>query len=232
MSTITVRDNTLQVELDEVGIDYSTITEQNILRSAQQINFYGLSAKIVTHEQIADIYRTAYNRANNDKGKLLTRLKLLENDVPLDTPDPTLTELKALLLQHSDKRVCVVGTTCTGKSTLLAQIPGARDQDKEVFPKLTEAEKAYVCQTPWTEEIGQTMTQFVREKVLSEIGKPVFGTVVIDCDLIILLKISDELLANRVAQREAQFIDAKNMRTRIETEVRESGFAYTEFDVG
>lgn len=78
MSTITVRDNSLQVELDEVGTDYSTLNEDNILRTAQLINFYGLAARIVTHEQITDIYRTAYDRAVIDRPKLLTRLKLLE----------------------------------------------------------------------------------------------------------------------------------------------------------
>lgn len=143
--------------------------------------------------------------------------------------EPVVSGLRELLDRHSDQRVCVVGTTCTGKSTLVAQIPGARDQDKEVFPKLTEEEKAYVCQTPWTEEIGRTMTQFVRERVLSEVGKPVFGTVVIDCDLIVLLKISDQLLATRVALRGAQFSDAKNMQSRIEAEVRASGIPHIEF---
>ena len=73
--------------------------------------------------------------------------------------NPIVAELKALLLLHSAQRVCVVGTTCTGKSTLLTHIPTARDQDREVFPRLTEAEKAFVSQTPWTEEIGHTMTQ-------------------------------------------------------------------------
>ena len=43
------------------------------------------------------------------------------------------------------------------------------------------------------------LIRLVKERVHSEIGRPVFGTVVIDSDLVVLLKISDELLASRVA---------------------------------
>jgi len=114
----------------------------------------------------------------------------------------------------------------------LAQVMGARDQDREVFPKLTPEETAYVCQTPWTEEIGRTMTRLVRERVQAEVGKPLFGTVVIDADLIILLKISDALLRSRVASRKAQFEDAKNMQAQIEREVRASRKPWIEYSVG
>ena len=146
--------------------------------------------------------------------------------------DAVVSGLRDLLSQHTDKRVLVVGTTCTGKSTLLAQVTGARDQDREIFPKLTPEESAYVCQTPWTEEIGRTMTRLVRERVQAQAGKPLFGTVVIDADLIILLKISDSLLHNRVASREAKFEDAKNMQSQIEREVHASGTPWVEYSVG
>lgn len=79
MSTITVRNNNLQVELDEVGTDYSTINEENILETASLINFYGMTARIVTLDQIVDMYRTAYNRSSIDRAKILTRLELLES---------------------------------------------------------------------------------------------------------------------------------------------------------
>lgn len=146
--------------------------------------------------------------------------------------DPIMAGLIDLLTKHVDKRIAVLGTTCTGKSTMLAHIPGARDQDKEVFPKLTQAEADYVCQVPWTEEIGRTMSKFVRERVISEAGRPVFGTVVIDCDLIILLKISDELLSSRVALRKVQFTDAKNMQAKIIQDVIASAIPYVEYSVG
>jgi hypothetical protein len=148
------------------------------------------------------------------------------------TNDPIVLGLGTLLAKHADKRVIVVGTTCTGKTTMLAHIPSARDQDKEVFAKMTKSEAEYVCQTPWTPEIGKTMTRLVRRYVKSEVGKPVFGTVVIDCDLIIELKISDRLLQERTARRQAQFSDAKHMQLHLHKEVLASGKPCVEFDVG
>ena len=139
--------------------------------------------------------------------------------------------LRTLLDLHINKRVLVVGTTCTGKTTIVSHIPGARDQDREVFPKLTKAESDYVCQVPWTPEIGATMTRLVREKVLTEVGRPLFGTVVVDCDLIILLKISDELLLSRVGKRGVKFVDAKNMQLHLEKEVRDRGVPWIEYRV-
>ena len=137
-----------------------------------------------------------------------------------------------LLEQHQDKRVIVVGGTCIGKSTMLSQISGARDMDAEVFPQLTKEESDYVCQDPWTEEIGRTMTNFVRERVKSAPGRPVFGTVVIDCDFIVLLNISDGLLAVRTASRNVSFSNAKNMHQQIRCEVENSRIPWVEYQVG
>lgn len=101
-----------------------------------------------------------------------------------------------------------------------------------MFAKMTKAEAEYVCQTPWTPEIGETMTRLVRQYVQSAIGIPVFGTVVIDCDLIVELKISDNLLLERTARRNAQFIDAKNMQQQLREEILASGKPYIQFEVG
>lgn len=139
--------------------------------------------------------------------------------------------LTALLAQHEHERVIVVGTTCVGKSTLLKQIPEGRDQDAEVFACMSKEEAQYVCQTPWTEEIGATMNRHVRNYVKSKAGSPVFGTVVIDCDFIIELSISDELLKQRVAARKVNFADAKNMQSALHQNVLSSGIPYTEFNL-
>jgi hypothetical protein len=145
---------------------------------------------------------------------------------------PIISGLRKHLDQHCNKRVIVVGTTCTGKSTMLLSIPGAPDQDKEVFPKLTKEQSEYVYQEPWTEEIGKVVRAFVREHVKSKVSSPVFGTVVIDCDLIILLKISDELLGTRTEKRQAKFSDAKGMQTQLEAEVAHCGTPFLEYYVG
>lgn len=143
--------------------------------------------------------------------------------------DGQIEKLQKILESHKDKRVVVVGTTCTGKSTFVQEIKDAKDMDNLIFPLLTKKEKDCVCSSPWTPEIGKTMTRLVREKVKIEKGKPVFGTVLIDSDLIIYLKISDELLGKRTHLREARFEDAKNMQKHIEEEIKESGKPIVEF---
>lgn len=130
-----------------------------------------------------------------------------------------INDLKKVLEQNTDKRVCVVGTSCTGKSTYLKYAKNGLDMDEIIFPLLTEQEKEYVCQTPWTEEIGQTMNRLVRERIKIQPGQPVFGTVIIDCDLIVYLNISDDLLRKRIQRRGVNYNDVKMMKDNIEKEL-------------
>lgn len=141
-------------------------------------------------------------------------------------------ELQAVLDQYKDERVVVLGGTCTGKSTLIEHLVDAKDMDKLVFPLLTKDEADYVCQTPWTPEIGETMTRLTKERVKVQPGKPVFGTVVLDADRIVHLKISDDLLRERTATRGVSFEDAKNMQVHIDAEIAASGLPIVEFEVG
>lgn len=130
-----------------------------------------------------------------------------------------INDLKKVLEQNSDKRVCVVGTSCTGKSTYLKYAKNGLDMDEIIFPLLTDQEKEYVCQTPWTEEIGQTMNRLVRERIKIQPGQPVFGTVIIDCDLVVYLNISDDLLRKRIQSRGVNYSDVKMMKDNIEKEL-------------
>ena len=94
--------------------------------------------------------------------------------------------------------------------------------DKEIFPLLTQEETEYVCQTPWTEEIGNKMDELVRTKLSIKSGTPMFGTVLLDCDLIVYLHINDELLLERTKLRNTDFLNAKNMQQKIEEEIKKS----------
>lgn len=140
-------------------------------------------------------------------------------------------EVKDVLNEHKSERVVVVGTTCTGKSTLLKDIDGALDMDEVLFPQLTEEEKEYVSRKPWTEEIGETMDRLAKEKVKIEPGKPVFGTVVLDADQVVYLHIDDDLLRERVGKRGKDFEDAKNMQKQIEAEIESSQKPVVEIQV-
>ncbi|MBQ3408103.1 MAG: hypothetical protein IJH12_02720 [Clostridia bacterium] len=131
-------------------------------------------------------------------------------------------ELKEIFNNNKNKRVLVIGTTCTGKSTLIKNLGIGLDMDKVIFPLLTKEESDYVCQTPWTKEIGEKMTYLVKTKLKIQPGEPLFGTVLIDCDLIVYLHINDELLKKRANLRNVDFANAKNMQTEIEEEIKKS----------
>lgn len=137
--------------------------------------------------------------------------------------EASIDNLLTIFNENSNKRICVLGTTCTGKTTLINKSNIGLDMDKEIFPLLTQEETDYVCSTPWTEEIGNKMNELVRSKLSIKPGTPMFGTVLVDCDLIIYLHISDGLLFERTKLRNADFKNAKNMQKKIENEIINSG---------
>ena len=130
--------------------------------------------------------------------------------------------LKEILKQNETKRILVIGTTCTGKTTLIKKLGIGLDMDEEIFPLLTQEQTDYVCQTPWTEEIGEKMNYLVRTKLKIKPGMPLFGTVLVDCDLIVYLHINDELLKKRTSLRNVDFSNAKNMQLSIEDDIKKS----------
>lgn len=123
---------------------------------------------------------------------------------------------------NNDKRICVLGTTCTGKTTLINEMQIGLDMDEEIFPLLSKKESDYICQPIWTKEIGEKMNELVRTRLSIKPNYPMFGTVLLDCDLIIYLHISDELLLERTKLRNVDFANAKNMQNEIEKEIQDS----------
>lgn len=133
--------------------------------------------------------------------------------------DISIDDLPRIFAENMDKRICVLGTTCTGKTTLTNKLNIGEDMDKLIFPLLTQEESDYVCQSPWTEEIGKKMDNLVKTKLAIKPGTPLFGTVLLPCDLIIYLHIDDELLLERTILRNTDFENAKNMQSKIEREI-------------
>lgn len=134
----------------------------------------------------------------------------------------SIENLMEIFNKNQGKRICVLGTTCTGKTTIIHDLGIGLDMDEEIFPLLSEEETEYVCSTPWTEEIGKKMDELVRERISIQPEYPMFGTVLLDCDLIVYLHISDELLLERTNLRNTDFMNAKNMQQKIEREIENS----------
>ncbi len=66
------------------------------------------------------------------------------------------------------------------------------------------------------------MDKLVRERVKVKKENPLFGTVLLDCDLAVYLDISDSKLKERCIKRGAEFNDAKNMQKMILEEIKKS----------
>ena len=130
----------------------------------------------------------------------------------------TINTLEAIFEKHKDERVCVLGTTCCGKSTLLKQIPNCVDMDEALWPLLTQEEIDFVCQKPWTKEIGDYFDNLIYTKVKIAKGMPMFGTVILDSDAVVYLDIADDVLKTHCEKRNISFEDAINMKAAIEND--------------
>ncbi len=128
----------------------------------------------------------------------------------------TINALNAIFDKHKNERICVLATTCCGKTTLLKQIPGCVDLDDELWPQLTKEEAGFISQKPWTNEIGDFIDKLVYEKISVKTGHPLFTTIIVDCDVVIYLDISDELLMEHCKKRGNNFLDSKNVKKSIE----------------
>lgn len=145
-------------------------------------------------------------------------------------PDEGLEEskrLQSLLHKYRDKRVLVVAPPSAGKSTLLQHIKEGVDMDNifDTMPekvkdfamqrenqysdietrKLRYTQKEFVVGDPQStvdlELSNVFFTTYVNEHMKIQPGKPVFGTKVIDCDVIVYLKLSYETYKSRLDSR-------------------------------
>ena len=128
----------------------------------------------------------------------------------------TINALKAIFEKHENERICVLATTCCGKTTLLRQIPNCVDLDDELWPQLTKEEADFISQKPWTHEIGDFIDKLVYEKISIKPGHPLFSTIIVDCDVVVYLDISDELLAEHCKKRGNDYADSKNVMEAVE----------------
>ena len=128
----------------------------------------------------------------------------------------TVNTLLAIFEKHCHERVCVVGTKCVGKTTLLKRLHGCVDMDAEVFSQISEAEARFINQTPWTKEIGDEVDRLVYKYAEIKPGKPMFGTVIVDCEAVVYLDIGDDLLREHCRMRGVGYDDAIRMKQAIE----------------
>ena len=151
------------------------------------------------------------------------------NEIKIEHIPSAVLKLRQIFDSNKDKRICVVGPSCIGKTTLLKYLPDAVDMDELIFgsqekniaPSITKEEIDYVSGS-WTPEIGKFMTEKARGSVEIKPGVPVFGTVVFPADLIVELTLPDEKLREYIRRRDSNEIDVFNMKKQIEDEIKHS----------
>ncbi|MEG0553854.1 MAG: hypothetical protein RR533_10095 [Carnobacterium sp.] len=130
-------------------------------------------------------------------------------------------QLEELFTRYREKRICVLGTTCCGKSTLQQCFSQSVDMDEVLWTTLTKEEETYICSKPWTNDIGRFTSKIVKERMVIEPGHPLFSLILLECDMIVYLEISDGLLREHCNKRSASFEDAKNVKLAIEKAIDE-----------
>jgi len=131
----------------------------------------------------------------------------------------TLNILKSIFERHKNERVCVIGTMCCGKTTLIEQLSqyNCVDVDDDFWPQIPENEIKILSQTPITKETIDSIFKLMYEKVIVNPGAPLFGVLILDCDVVVCLDISDSLLAEHCRKRgDTDFNDAKFVKKCIE----------------
>lgn len=134
------------------------------------------------------------------------------------TIEETVNTLSAIFEKHREERVCVIGTICAGKTTVLNQLSqyNCEDLDAVLWPNLPAEETAFLSQTPWTDEMGAEIDRLIYKHVKVKPGHPLFTSVIVDCEAVVYLDITDDLLLEHCKKRGESFMDAKNIKEAIE----------------
>jgi hypothetical protein len=136
------------------------------------------------------------------------------------TISDTINTLDAIFEKHEHERICVLATTCTGKTTLIAQRPHWVDVDTLLGERMSAEEIAFCSQVPWTEEIGKVYGKIMHERVNVVPGYPLFCSEIIDCEVVVFLDIADELLRLHCQKRGVDFSYALQMKDELEKDWR------------
>jgi len=134
-------------------------------------------------------------------------------------------QLRKIFAENSDKRICVVGVSCIGKTTLLRDLPECLDGDSVVWSRLPMDiyEKLAIAKTPWNKVPLSIWTEwYIKTDFDIKPGRPVFSVWVEDCDLIVYLTLSESEYIERVTKRGRNVKKMLGKRLELENVVAES----------
>ena len=137
----------------------------------------------------------------------------------------TIKKLEEIFSKHKNDRICVLGTICVGKTTLINKLENCIDIDDELLSLLSDEEKdffqkVHILEIPWTEEIGDEIDRLTKERVKIKPGFPLFGTVILDCDVIVYLDIDEKILSEHCEKRKINLDTALEIKKSIEDDLK------------
>ena len=131
----------------------------------------------------------------------------------------TLNTLKAIFEKHKHERICVIGTMCVGKTTIISRLPeyNCIDMDDEFWPQMPKEHIEILSQKPITEEIIGTICKLISKKITVKVGCPLFGISILNCEAVVYLDISLNLLKKHCKSRgDTALADALFVKNVIE----------------
>jgi hypothetical protein len=144
------------------------------------------------------------------------------SNAKINMTNKTIDALKAIFEKHKRERICVIGTMCCGKTTLVKQLSqyNCIDIDDELWAEVPEEEIKALSQTPITEEVSNAIYKLAYEKIAVKPGFPLFGFVILDCEVVVCLDISERLLEERCKKRgDTNWIDVLYLKKCIEKDL-------------
>ena len=147
-------------------------------------------------------------------------------------PD-AIRRLREAFAANRDRRILALGTTCAGKSTFAKEFPEALDQDELCWARLAPPLRDALAAGDWSPANAEAWAAHVRAVMAAhriEPGRPVFGTELTDCDVIVYLKVGEATLRERAALRGIPYETAALHDARIREAVAGSGIEAIEVD--
>ena len=111
---------------------------------------------------------------------------------------------------------------CCGKTTLLKQLKEYHciDMDDEFWTLASEEEIEFYSQRPFTREMSDSLYKLFYERMSTKYGFPLFGVYILDCEVIVYLDISENLLKSYCKKRgDTNFTDAFNLKKWLEDDL-------------
>jgi len=144
-------------------------------------------------------------------------------DKEIKTEQAPIQKLIEIFENNTDKRILVLGTTCSGKTTLLKSLPECRDMDALVWELLPSEIQAELSNPSWTDDMCNTWREYVikaKQIIKIEAGHPLFAATSFDSDIIVYLNIDENTLRERTKKRNIEYEIAVANDNRIKEELR------------